>query len=434
MLLFLRRLKHLHFMSDEFRRYLAYALGEMVLVIIGILIALQIDNWNTDRKEAATLRNYLQTIARNMREDIGELQVLHATRSARILEASNARNFLTGLRKQSFTQDEIYFLNKVTFQLGNTLYFRADSSGFEALKSSGVFDRLQGQSIERVLSKYYDQVRLIEDLELRLNEAMNSASSRYQSSIPDNDVAWAFSDPRALLEGQFEEFQPVYAMVINGPAVREMLGLEYETLGIVREYDRLRQLGAAFIDMVASGNLNPGELDGILFTGGDATDDPAYYARLVTEGQIAVQTYFVSGVAAGFEPVFDFRALQKIDDALRIDYPGSESWAAIFLLYRGTEMGRASRDFSHFDKLVLELRGDQGGEVITVSIKDRYLPDTEPPESMQLRVTDEWQTYEIDLADFGGTDLTTLITPLSFIFEREPQSFWLRNARYVTSN
>ena len=51
MLLLLRRLKQGHFMKKKHRKYLAYAVGEMLLVIVGILIALQIDNWNTDRQE-----------------------------------------------------------------------------------------------------------------------------------------------------------------------------------------------------------------------------------------------------------------------------------------------------------------------------------------------------------------------------------------------
>jgi hypothetical protein len=33
------------------RRYLNYAIGELILVVLGILIALQINNWNEERNE-----------------------------------------------------------------------------------------------------------------------------------------------------------------------------------------------------------------------------------------------------------------------------------------------------------------------------------------------------------------------------------------------
>ena len=32
-------------------RYLKYAIGEIILVVIGILIALQVNNWNEKRKD-----------------------------------------------------------------------------------------------------------------------------------------------------------------------------------------------------------------------------------------------------------------------------------------------------------------------------------------------------------------------------------------------
>ncbi|WOJ97648.1 hypothetical protein R0137_03520 [Congregibacter brevis] len=38
-------------MKDEVRKYLSYAIGELLLVVFGIFIALQIDNWNDDRKQ-----------------------------------------------------------------------------------------------------------------------------------------------------------------------------------------------------------------------------------------------------------------------------------------------------------------------------------------------------------------------------------------------
>ncbi|MDG2449233.1 MAG: DUF6090 family protein [Saprospiraceae bacterium] len=37
--------------SDNGKKYLLYALGEIALVVVGILIALQINNWNEWRKD-----------------------------------------------------------------------------------------------------------------------------------------------------------------------------------------------------------------------------------------------------------------------------------------------------------------------------------------------------------------------------------------------
>ncbi|MAN60208.1 MAG: hypothetical protein CMC08_10270 [Flavobacteriaceae bacterium] len=49
--------------ENKFSKYLLYAIGEIVLVVIGILIALQINNWNENRKvEAIKRTNYLNLL------------------------------------------------------------------------------------------------------------------------------------------------------------------------------------------------------------------------------------------------------------------------------------------------------------------------------------------------------------------------------------
>jgi len=46
-----RKIRQQLLAESKFRKYLAYAIGEIVLVVIGILIALSINNWNDNRKD-----------------------------------------------------------------------------------------------------------------------------------------------------------------------------------------------------------------------------------------------------------------------------------------------------------------------------------------------------------------------------------------------
>ena len=60
---------------DRIRHYLGYAIGEIVLVVIGILIALQINNWNENRKERNLEKEILVEIKKSLLSDIqNELQ------------------------------------------------------------------------------------------------------------------------------------------------------------------------------------------------------------------------------------------------------------------------------------------------------------------------------------------------------------------------
>ena len=51
-------------------RYFTYAIGEIILVVIGILIALQINNWNNDRINANKETNYIKNIERDLNNQI----------------------------------------------------------------------------------------------------------------------------------------------------------------------------------------------------------------------------------------------------------------------------------------------------------------------------------------------------------------------------
>ena len=56
--------------------YLKYAIGEIVLVVIGILIALQINNWNEQRKEKQELLNIYGIVLEDLKNDIDEVTLI----------------------------------------------------------------------------------------------------------------------------------------------------------------------------------------------------------------------------------------------------------------------------------------------------------------------------------------------------------------------
>lgn len=62
-------------MADDNKplQYIRYAIGEIVLVVIGILIALSVNNWNNHRIEKIEINNILHTISTNLKADIDAL-------------------------------------------------------------------------------------------------------------------------------------------------------------------------------------------------------------------------------------------------------------------------------------------------------------------------------------------------------------------------
>ena len=70
MIKFFRKIRQRLVSENKFSTYLLYALVEVVLVMIGILLALQVNNWNEVRKDQQVLKNILQSIVADMKEDV----------------------------------------------------------------------------------------------------------------------------------------------------------------------------------------------------------------------------------------------------------------------------------------------------------------------------------------------------------------------------
>ena len=82
MLPFFRKIRYHLAKDNQFFKYSRYAIGEIVLVVAGILIALQINNWNEDRKsrqvEIITLSELKNSIEANIQNmDSTEAKITH---------------------------------------------------------------------------------------------------------------------------------------------------------------------------------------------------------------------------------------------------------------------------------------------------------------------------------------------------------------------
>ena len=69
MIKFFRRIRQQLLNENKTSKYFKYAIGEIVLVVIGILIALQINNWNEERKENLKAKGYVEKLINDLVAD-----------------------------------------------------------------------------------------------------------------------------------------------------------------------------------------------------------------------------------------------------------------------------------------------------------------------------------------------------------------------------
>ncbi|NER15062.1 hypothetical protein GWK08_16530 [Leptobacterium flavescens] len=76
---FFRKIRSKLLSENKITKYLIYAVGEIFLVVIGILIAIQVNNWNENRKEVAQQQAYEKRLIGELRIDLSKLRSLDST-------------------------------------------------------------------------------------------------------------------------------------------------------------------------------------------------------------------------------------------------------------------------------------------------------------------------------------------------------------------
>ena len=70
---FFRRIRQKLANENKFLKYSRYAIGEIVLVVVGILIALQINNWNQNRIQQNQIKTQLHNLKNSLALDVESL-------------------------------------------------------------------------------------------------------------------------------------------------------------------------------------------------------------------------------------------------------------------------------------------------------------------------------------------------------------------------
>ena len=181
MIKFFRKIRQRMLSENKISKYLIYAIGEIVLVVIGILIALYINNLNTEKQDSITLNGYLNNIAENIKSDQVNLEYITAFRDSSVI---GSKYFMKMIEQESKEQYATYFSKYFKFNPWLDESFQSNQSGFEALKNSGYLNKIQQTDLQTELYKYYSLVQKIKDEEQSLNNFMEEMEyDMYKNNI-----------------------------------------------------------------------------------------------------------------------------------------------------------------------------------------------------------------------------------------------------------
>ena len=151
MIKFFRKIRQKLLSENKFSKYFIYAIGEIVLVVIGILIALQINNWNEGNKQRAKEVDLVNALILDLdlklNENISDLEigeqiiercnkVKFDVQAGMLVDTSNVKDILDGL-----ASDEWFYVT--------------NTPTYNSIVNSGLWQRLP-DSLARTVQSIYD--------------------------------------------------------------------------------------------------------------------------------------------------------------------------------------------------------------------------------------------------------------------------------------
>jgi len=186
MIKFFRQIRKSRLMENKTSKYFKYAIGEIILVMIGILLALQVNNWNQNRLERmeefmvlkSMQTDFLQTKKRANETILKELEVIdYCAKMMRFMINKSVESYSDSIADYLFS--------------GTLSYWRIEpvNGTYDALIGSGRTGIIQNKNLNRLLAEYSAEVKYgfeDENYSIDLNSMLTESCSPYSAILLDN--------------------------------------------------------------------------------------------------------------------------------------------------------------------------------------------------------------------------------------------------------
>ncbi len=176
--------------GQRFIRYLLYAFGEIVLVVLGILIALYLNEQKEFREDRAKELTYLQSFQQDLERNLTELD--------RVLEKSNniiqSSDSLMALGSQGLSDLPPGSLNSLMDGLLGYTKHMTRQGTIEDLLGSGDLEVIRNDTIRRAMATWDADLKLVREVEVDVKASFTKTIDYLNQHI------LMFDDPRTAFE------------------------------------------------------------------------------------------------------------------------------------------------------------------------------------------------------------------------------------------
>jgi len=208
MIKFFRKIRQKMLTENKFSKYLLYAIGEIILVVIGILIALSINNSNEKKSERKIEQDYLFSLIEDAKTDLSNFD--------NIIKANELRNkYLDSLEYRCFNynvKDKKYhpeLMYRYMFSLSRPDFITQTDRTLSQLKNSGGMRLIEDKNIIDAIIKYEESFEKLYNQQVwyegALKDLVNAGipifNYKYLSPKPGLKIDWeTFMKTARLLE------------------------------------------------------------------------------------------------------------------------------------------------------------------------------------------------------------------------------------------
>jgi hypothetical protein len=153
MIKFFRKVRQNLLNEGKTTKYFKYAIGEIILVVIGILIALQVNNWNEEKKHQKELQTKLYAVLGDMRENDAQIKAILADLERQNKAAEHIIPIMES--EQKYIQDSLRFIMDFN-SFTTTPIFTQRNNTWDFLNSNGIVSELKDQELVGLLQDYYN--------------------------------------------------------------------------------------------------------------------------------------------------------------------------------------------------------------------------------------------------------------------------------------
>ena len=248
MIKFFRKIRYNLIEKNKTGKYLKYAIGEIVLVVIGILIALQINNWNENKKTHRNQQNNLQLIKVEMTNNLQAvfevkkelkktitscrdlINWIHTPENLIIMEEQELSSFISGLVRddvQAFLENGAMnqliasdgLKNIENDSIRNILASWHSKTSYVRLQEQHVFNSQsrirEYMTINGNLKALFEEIELSKKLELKNSLIKGSNKNLLKEKEWENSILVLIVTGVALQDKIYPEFENEIRAVIN---------------------------------------------------------------------------------------------------------------------------------------------------------------------------------------------------------------------------